>query len=76
MAGRVYTIAQPRTDWLKRVASRLLAQSPQMTPLEAVRRAMDAFPDSQHDDPDAVAASLMGAQAPAARTSSGGKQGG
>lgn len=64
MAGRVYTVAQPRTEWFKRVAGRLLVRSPQMTPLEAVRRAMDAFPDSQHDDPDAVAASLLAAEPP------------
>ena len=59
MAGRIYTVTQPRTDWFKRVAGRLLERSPQMRPLEAVRRAMDAFPDSQRDDPDTVAAALI-----------------
>lgn len=61
MAGRVFTIVQPRTEWFRRVADRLLERSPRLQPLDAVRRAMDAYPDSQFQDPDAVADSLLAA---------------
>lgn len=65
MAGRVFKVRQPRVEWFKQVAGRLLERSPQMTPLEAVRRAMDAFPDSQYEDPDTVAAALSEGDPPA-----------
>jgi hypothetical protein len=59
MAGRVFQVVHPRADWLKRVAVRLLDRDAQMKPLEAVRRAMEVFPDSQQDDPEQVADSLL-----------------
>lgn len=59
MAGRVFTFRQPRTEWFKRVAGRLLERSPELSPLDAVRMAMDAFPDSRHQAPDTVADSLI-----------------
>lgn len=63
MVGRVFTIRQPRTEWIVQVAGRLLKRSPNMTPLEAVRLAMDAIPESLHTDPEAVA-ELIGDHAP------------
>lgn len=53
-------VVQPRTEWFQRVTGRLLALSPQMLPLDAMRHAMTAFPDSQHDDPERVASGLLG----------------
>lgn len=59
MTGRLYSVIQPRTLWFKRVAERLMQRSPQMNPLDAVRRAMGAFPNASHQDPKEVADSLL-----------------
>ena len=45
----------PTTDWLKRFAGTLLSLVPQMRPLEAVRRAMMAFPDCAGQKPEEAA---------------------
>lgn len=60
MSAEHEDVVQPRTEWFQRVTGRLLALSPQMLPLDAMRHAMTAFPDSQHDDPERVATGLLG----------------
>ena len=59
MPRREASLAQPTTEWYMRCASRLLNLAPQMSPLEAVRRAMEEFPDSRYQDPRQVADSLF-----------------
>jgi hypothetical protein len=37
-------LARPSADWISRYAAGLLSSTPGLQPLDAVRRAMDAYP--------------------------------
>ena len=47
--------APPRANWIARYAARLLQLSPELRPLEAVRRALDASALAGTEDPDEAA---------------------
>lgn len=57
---RINSVRQPRTEWFVQVARRLMQRSPGLPPLEAVRLAMDVFPNAGLSDPAAVVDSING----------------
>jgi len=63
----------PTTEWFQRFAGRLLALSPSMKPLEAVRRAMQSYPDSGSQEPEEAAQSYLASQWPGHAGGSGGE---
>lgn len=50
---------RPTAEWIGRFAGRTLNLSPHVSPLDAVRRAMEEFPASGNLDPEKTAEALL-----------------
>jgi len=50
---------RPTAEWIGRFAGRTLNLSPDVSPLDAVRRALEEFPVSGHLDPEKTAEALV-----------------
>jgi hypothetical protein len=60
MASQYSTAAHlPTAEWIGRFAGRTLNLSPHVSPLDAVRRAMEEFPASGNLDPEKTAEDLL-----------------
>jgi len=52
-------VHRPTAEWIGRFAGRTLNLSPHLSPLDAVRRALEEFPTSWNFDPEETAEALF-----------------